>query len=274
MTPAPGARARPSPLARAGHYAAEYLPPAALLVALVAGWELWVRAFDTKPYVLPAPSRVWDAFLETRGVLPGHIRTTMAESLLGLFFAALIGVGLAVVIALVPFVRRVLYPLLIVSQTIPMIVLAPLLIVWFGFGMTPKVIVVALVGFFPIVVSTVDGLTNADRELVGLVRSMGARRLAVLRYVMLPSALPGFFAGLKIAAAYAVLGAVIGEYMGGSSGLGLFITRAQTSFRVDRVFVAVVVVALASMALFAAVHIAARLATPWIYVSKSEEGTK
>src|SRR5690606_37588125 len=130
---------------------------------------------------------------------------------------------------------------------------------------TPKVVVVALYGFFPIVVATVDGLVSADREMVGLVRSMGAGRLGVLRYVLIPSALPSFFAGLKIAAAYAVLGAVIGEWVGAESGLGLFITRAQTSFRVDRVFVAVVIIALVSMALFAAVHIAARLATPWVY---------
>ena len=274
-TPGPRALAtgpRAAPARRLLAVAAQYLPAAALLVLLVAGWEAWVRAFDTKPYVLPAPSRIWSAFLEVRGTLPGHLRTTMAESLLGLAFAAVVGLALAVVIALVPLVRRVLYPLLVVSQTIPMVVLAPLLIVWFGFGMTPKVVVVALIGFFPIVVATVDGLTSADRELVALVRSMGARRLAVLRYVMVPSALPGFFAGLKIAAAYAVLGAVIAEYMGGSSGLGLFITRAQASFRIDRVFVAVVAVALASIAMFAAVHLAARLATPWLYASTPGEG--
>jgi ABC-type nitrate/sulfonate/bicarbonate transport system permease component len=254
-----------------GGRALEYLPPLLLLLALLGAWEAWVRVFDTKPYVLPAPSRVWDAFLEVRGTLPGHIRTTLTEALLGLFFACVIGVVLAAVIAVVPLVRRVLYPILVASQTIPMVVLAPLLIIWFGFGMTPKVVVVALYGFFPIVVATVDGLVSADREMVGLVRSMGAGRLAVLRYVLVPSALPGFFAGLKIAAAYAVLGAVIGEWVGASSGLGIFITRAQTSFRVDRVFVAVFVVALVSMALFAAVHIAARLATPWMYVQRSED---
>ena len=275
MSSTPAQTSARSLLARYGaRVAFDYLPPLALLGALVALWEAWVQVFDTKPYVLPAPSRIWEAFLEVRGTLPAHIRTTMAESLLGIAFAAVIGVALAVVIALVPLVRRVLYPLLVVSQTIPMVVLAPLLIIWFGFGMTPKVIVVALIGFFPIVVSSVDGLSNADRELVALVRSMGAGRLAILRYVLIPSALPGFFAGLKIAAAYAVLGAVIGEYMGGSSGLGLFITRAQTSFRIDRVFVAVVVVALASIALFAAVHVAARLATPWTYAAKPGEDTK
>jgi ABC-type nitrate/sulfonate/bicarbonate transport system permease component len=248
----------------------EYLPAALLLIGLIGAWEAWVQVFDTRPYILPAPSRIWSAFLEVRGVLPEHIRTTVTEALVGLFFAATVGVTLAVFIASIPLVRRVLYPILVVSQTVPMIVLAPLLVVWFGFGMTPKIVVVALIGFFPIVVSTVDGLTNADRDMVGLVRSMGANRAQVLRFVLFPAALPAFFAGLKIAAAYAVVAAVIGEWVGASSGLGLFITRAQTAFRVDRVFVAVAVVALTSIALFAMVHLMARLASPWMYVQDKE----
>lgn len=248
----------------------EYLPSALLLVGLVGLWELLVHVLGTRPYMLPAPSRIWRAFLEVRHLLPGHLRTTLSEALLGLWFAAGIGVALAVVIAAVPLVRRVLYPLLVVSQTLPMVVLAPLLIVWFGFGMTPKIVVVALVGFFPIVVSTADGLSGADREMVALVRSMGATRLQELRHVLIPSALPAFFAGLKIAATYAVLAAVIGEWVGASSGLGIFITRSQTAFRVDRVFVAVVVVAITSIALFLAVQLLARFATPWMYVHEEE----
>jgi ABC-type nitrate/sulfonate/bicarbonate transport system permease component len=256
---------------RARRLAADYLPPLLLLIGLVAFWELWVRIDGTKPYVLPAPSRIWRAFLDIRGDLPEHIRTTMGEAALGLLFAAVVGAILAVLIALVPLVRRVLYPLVVVTQTIPLAVLAPLLIIWFGFGMTPKVIVVALVGFFPIVVSTTDGLLHADQDMVGLVRSMGGNRLHVLRHVLLPSAIPSFFAGLKIAAAYAVFGAVIGEWVGASSGLGIFITRAQSSFRLDRVFVAVAIIAIASMLLFALVSLAARLATPWMYVRQEEE---
>ena len=241
-----------------------------LLVALIGLWEVLVAVLDTQPYVLPAPSRIWRAFLGIRADLPRHTWTTLSESLLGLAFAAVIGVALATIIAGVPLVRRVLYPLLVVSQTIPMIVLAPLLIIWFGFGMTPKVIVVALVGFFPIVVSTVDGLTGADADMVALVRSMGANRLQVLRYVRIPAALPAFFAGLKIAAAYAVTGAVIGEWVGASSGLGIVITRSQASFRIDRVFVAIFVIAALSIALFAAVHLLARLTSPWMYAEQRE----
>ena len=195
----------------------------------------------------------------------------MTEALAGLVIAATIGVALATVIAGIPLVRRVVYPLLIVSQTIPIVVLAPLLIIWFGFGLTPKVVVVALVGFFPIVVSTVDGLTGADRDMVGLVRSMGANRARLLRYVLIPAATPAFFAGLKIAAAYAVVAAIFGEWVGAQSGLGLFITRSRTAFRTDRVFVGIVVTALLSIALFMAVQVLARLASPWMYVSERKE---
>ncbi len=247
-----------------------YLPALLLLATLLGAWEAWVAAFDTKPYVLPAPSRVWSAFIQTRETLPRHIRATLGEALLGLGLAAVVGVLLAAALALVPFVRRVLYPIVVATQTVPMVVLAPLLIIWFGFGMTPKVLVVALVGFFPIVVSTYEGLANADREMTGLVRSMGGGRWAVFRYVLAPGAVPAFFAGLKIAAAYAMFGAVVGEWVGAREGLGVYINRAQASFRVDRVFVGVAVIALLSMALFAAVHLIERVATPWKFTHREE----
>ncbi len=251
---------------------AGYLPALVLLAALVGVWEAWVRIANTPTYILPAPSRIWDAFFGIRQTLPHHIRTTVMESLLGLGAAVVVGVTIAVLIASVPLVRRVLYPIIVVSQTIPMVALAPLLIVWYGFGLTPKIIIVALVCFFPIVVSTVDGLiTGADREMIALVRSMGASRAQVLRFVRIPAALPGFFAGLKIAAAYAVTGAVVGEWISASSGLGVVITRSQASYRIDRVFVAVVFIALLSIALFAIVQVLARLATPWMYAHSTEE---
>ena len=243
----------------------------ALLALLLVAWELAVHTFDVPGYILPPPSEVWTAFLEVRGTLPAHIRTTMTEALVGLGFAILVGVAFASLVVSVPQLRRAFYPLLVLSQNIPMIVMAPLLVVWFGFGLTPKVLIVALVGFFPIAVATTDGLLRADRDLIELVRSMGAGRWQVLRTVLIPSALPSFFAGLQISATYAVLAAVIGEWVGASSGLGLFITRAQSAFRVDRVLVAVLVIAAVSIAMFAAVHLIARLTMPYRYVSTEGE---
>lgn len=240
-----------------------WLPAAALIVALLGCWEVGVRAFGTPAYILPPPSAIWTAFGEVRDLLGGHIATTATEALTGIVLGAGVGVVLAVAVWALPFVRRLVYPLLVASQTVPMVVLAPLLVLWFGFGLTPKIVVVALIALFPVAISTVQGLAGADREQIDLLRSMGADRRDVLRLVLVPSATPAFFAGLRIAAAYAVAGAVIGEWVGASSGLGLFLTRSQTSFRVDRVFVGVAVIAVLSVVLFGAVDLLSRIAAPW-----------
>ena len=249
----------------------EYGPPLLLVAAVIGAWELWVQWTDQPTYLYPAPSRIWGSFIDIRGVLPEHIRTTAVEAVSGLLVASIAGISLAVLIASVPLARKVIYPVLVTSQTVPMVVLAPLLIVWFGLGLTPKVVIVALVGFFPIVVATTDGLTNADREMVDLVRSMGANRLQILRHVRIPAAIPAFFSGLKIAAAYAVVGAVIAEWVGASSGLGLFMERSRSTFRTDQVFVGIALVAMLSIVLFTAVNILARFASPWMYAHSKEQ---
>ncbi len=243
--------------------ARRWLPPLALLVLLIAGWELWVIVRHTPAYVLPSPGRVAGAVPETLRLLPGHVATTVAEALTGLVLGAAAGAGLAFVLTSVPLIRRVLYPLLVVSQTVPIIVLAPLLVLGFGYGLAPKIVVVALISFFPVVVSTVDGLDGADGDMVDLVLSMGGDRRRVFRTVRGPSAVPAFFSGLRIAAAYAVGSAVIGEFVGASSGIGVFIDRSKRSFYIDRIFVAVLVTSLLSVALFGLVTLLGRLATPW-----------
>jgi ABC-type nitrate/sulfonate/bicarbonate transport system permease component len=260
-------------MARVAQQVREYSPAALFLVLLVAVWEWTVRARDVADYLMPPPSQLWMAFLDQRGLLPAHIQTTLSEALLGLLFAIVLGVGLAALIASLPLARRVLYPVLVVSQNIPVLVLAPLLVVWFGFGLMPKVLIVVLIGFFPIAVNTAEGLMNADREMIALVRSMGASRWQVLRTVLVPSAVPSFFAGLQIGAAYAVIGAVIAEWMGASSGLGLFITRSQRAFRTDQIFMAVVLIALVSIALFVSVQLLARLAMPWRHAGAKASGS-
>lgn len=240
-----------------------WAPPLALLAALVAFWQVWVVVRGIEPYVLPSPGRIAGAAWSSAHLLPEHLGITMLEAVAGLLVGGLVGGLTAVAVATVPLVRRVLEPLLVVSQTIPMLVLAPLLVLWFGFGLTPKVVVVALIAFFPVAVSTTQGLRGADGDLVELVRSMGAGRRQTVRMVLLPAAVPAFFAGLRIAAAYAVTGAVVGEWVGAERGLGIFITRSQASYRVDRIFVAVVLIAALSMALFALVTQVGRWAAPW-----------
>lgn len=246
--------------------------PLILVLAILAIWQVWVSVADVAPYLVPAPSQIVAAFFDARQLLWGHLLTTTSEALLGMALGALLGGLLAVAIASVTVLRRSLYPLLVVSQVIPIVVLAPLLVLWFGFGLTPKVIVVALIVFFPVVVSTVAGLTGVDRDMVDLVRSMGASRRQVLRTVLIPAGIPAFFAGLRISAAYAVAGAVIGELVGAESGLGLFIDRSRASYQVDRIFAAVALIALLSMALFGLVALAARVASPWQYVTGTDDG--
>lgn len=248
-------------------------PPLLALAALVGIWQLVVVLRHVAPYVLPAPSRIAVAFSGSWGLIDHDILTTTVEAAVGLAVGSLAGGLLAVAVAAVPALRRALYPLLVVSQTVPMIVLAPLLVLWFGFGLTPKVVVVALIVFFPVVVSTLAALTGVDQDLVDLVRSMGAGRLALLRIVLFPAALPAFFAGLRISAAYAVAGAVVGEWVGATSGVGVFIDQSRSSFRTDRIFVAVVVVSALSMLLFWLVGGLARLASPWQHVEASTRRT-
>lgn len=273
--PAPGADrpelpgARPA-LRRGATRSGRWLPPAALLLAIVGGWEVWVRIRNTPDYILPAPSQIAAATGDAAPLLPGHLATTALETVLGLIVGAAVGAGVALLISAVPLARRTLQPLLVASQTIPMIILAPLFALWFGLGLTPKVLIVALITFFPVTVSTAAGLTSADDELVDLIRALGGSPRTVLRLVRIPAAVPSFFAGLRISAAYAVAGAVIGESVGGSSsGLGRFINRSRQAFLVDRVMVAVVIVALLSAALYALVGVLGRWATPWLRPSRA-----
>jgi ABC-type nitrate/sulfonate/bicarbonate transport system permease component len=250
-------------MTRARHLVAVWVPPLLMFVALALFWEGWTIVRHSPSYVLPSPGRVAGAFGDSASVLPRHVLATLVESVVGLAVGAVAGAAVAALLAGIPFARRVREPLLVTSQTIPMIVLAPLLVLWFGIGATPKIVVVALITFFPVAITTASGLAGADPDLVELVRSTGASPRQVLRLVRVPAAVPSFFAGLRIAAAYAVAGAVIGEYVAGDRGLGVFIQISKANFRVDRIFVAVVVVAVLSALLFAAVGVLARLASPW-----------
>lgn len=239
------------------------LAPAGVIVAVLGLWQAWVRLGDVQPWILPAPSDVAGALISERGTLVRHAGTTLVEAVAGLTIGAAAGIALAVAISMVPVVGRAVWPVVVTSQTIPIIVLAPLVAIWFGFGLTPKIVLVALICFFPVAVSTVAGLAGADAEHVELVRSFGASRRGVLRHVRIPAALPGVIAGIRIAAAYAIGNAVIGEYVGGTSGLGIFIDQAHRSYRTDSMLAGVAVIAAVSVALFGLVGLVGRRLMPW-----------
>lgn len=240
-----------------------WAPPLVLLGGLVLVWELAVAVLDIPDYVLPAPSEVLAALDDNAAVIGGHTVSTLITATVGLVLGSAVGVGLAAAMAASQVLRSALYPLVVVSQSIPMVVLAPLFVVWFGFGLMPRVLVVALVAFFPVAVATVSGLIAADRDQVDLVRAMGGSRRDLAEHVLAPGALPSLFTGLKVAASYAMFGAVVGEWIGASSGLGLYLERSRASFATDQMFAAVLVIAAVSVALVGLVFALERAALPW-----------
>jgi ABC-type nitrate/sulfonate/bicarbonate transport system permease component len=258
-------RAAPAPgsLARVLAWLPSALPPLAVLVALIAVWQVYVDVSGISAVTLPAPSRIFEAGLNNRADLWSNALVTLKETLIGLAVSVTLGVALALLIDALTPLRRALYPLLVGSQTIPIIVIAPLLVLWFGFELTPKVVVVTLYTFFPITVAFAAGLASADREALLLMRTLGASGLQTLRLLQAPQALPHLFTGLRIAVTYAVVGAVFAEWVGARNGLGIYVVLAKNSFRTDLVFAAIFVVATMSLLLFAAVVLLERLVVRW-----------
>ncbi|MFJ8263057.1 ABC transporter permease [Rummeliibacillus sp. NPDC094406] len=230
-----------------------------LLLFLLGLWEIIVRITDTPAWLLPAPSQI---FSEGFKVIPSFsvdILATTKLSLLGLIIGSAVGFAIAVILHILPVVQKVTYPLLILSQNIPIIVLAPLLIIWFGFGIMPKLIVIGLVCFFPIVVAALDGLKNTPPELKYYMQMAGASKTQMFWKLELPNALPSLFSGLKISATYSVMGAVISEWLGAKEGIGVYMTLSQASFRTDHVFVAIFTIMLLSVLLFGLIRILEKL---------------
>ena len=245
-------------------------PPLALTALLLALWEAYVRAAAVPRTILPSPSRILRASVEEADLLSWHARQTLLETVAGFLLAVAVAALCAAAIDFFAMARRALFPVLITSQTVPIIALAPLLVLWFGYGVMPKVLIVALVCFFPMVVAAVHGLAATDPELIKLYRTFGATRRQIFRLVRLPTALPSFFAGARIAVTYSVIGAVFGEYVGATRGLGILLQTAKNSYRTDLVFAMIAVTAALSLALYGLVVLIERLAIPWSRVAAAE----
>ena len=216
--------------------------PAVFIGALLLIWELCVRIFRIPLYVLPSPVSVVQALIEERIGLWGHAVVTTEEALIGIGIALVLSLALGVLMDCFPAVRQGLYPILVVTQTVPMIVMAPILIIYMGFGMLPKIFTVVLMCFFPVAVSFVDGLGRVDSEYVHLVRSYGAGKWTAYKLVKIPAAIPALLSGLKVSATYSISGAVVGEWIGSQQGLGYYLLRVKNSYMLDKVFACVVVI--------------------------------
>ena len=246
-----------------------WLPPIVIVVVLLGLWQLAAsldviaNALNIEPFLVPSPSEIAQSLWADRSLLLDNGWVTLQEVLAGFALSVVAGVAFAVVLHLSPMLRRAFYPLLIASQTVPIVVIAPILVVWLGFGIGPKLVIIALICFFPITVNTLDGLRSVDPDLLKMMRTLDASRLQTFRRIEGPSALPYFFSGAKIAVAVAVIGAVFGEWAGSSSGLGHLIQQASAQLQTARTFAAVVVLSALAIVLFGLLAVIERRVAWW-----------
>jgi len=246
-----------------------WLPPIVIVVVLLGLWQLAAsldviaNALNIEPFLVPSPSEIAQSLWADRSLLLDNGWVTLQEVLAGFALSVVAGASITIVLHLSPMLRRAFYPLLIASQTVPIVVIAPILVVWLGFGIGPKLVIIALICFFPITVNTLDGLRSVDPDLLKMMRTLDASRMQTFRRVEGPSALPYFFSGAKIAVAVAVIGAVFGEWAGSSSGLGHLIQQASAQLQTARTFAAVVVLSALAIVLFGLLAVIERRVAWW-----------
>lgn len=237
--------------------------PVVAILLLIGMWELSTHIFAIEEWFLPAPSVIYSEAIDVFPTFWPHFQSTVVLATSGFLIGSAFGLILAALLHVFPLLRNTVYPLLVLSQNIPIIILAPLLIIWFGFGAFPKLILITLACFFPIAVSTLGGLAQTNRELVHYMKMMGAGKNQLFWKLELPHAIPSIFSGLKIAATYSVMAAVISEWLGAQKGIGVFMTLATSSYRTSRVFVAIFVIMVLSMLFFAIISLIERWMLRW-----------
>lgn len=244
--------------------------PAVLLGLLGVAWWVVTRLELIAPYLVPPPSRVLRVFLDDWSFLAGHTYVTTYETVAGFVLAGVLGLLAAIAIVYSRTVERTLYPILLFAQVVPKIAVAPLFVVWLGFGPAPKILVAVLIAFFPVVISGVAGFRSVDPEMLDLSATMGASKLKTFRKIRFPTALPHIFSGLKVAATLAVVGAVVGEFVGANKGLGYVLLVANGNLNGPLLYAGLIVMSLIGIVLFAAIEILERLVLPWHASRRSE----
>lgn len=236
---------------------------AAALVVIIGIWQVAASAGLVPGYMLPSPVEVVQALITDFPLLMEHAKVTLAEAFLGLFCGVVLGFVMAVIMDRFDRLYQALYPLIVVTQTIPTVAIAPLLVLWFGYEMLPKVILIVIVTFFPVTVGLLNGFRSADRDMINLLRSMGAGRVQIFRYIKLPGAMGQFFSSLRISASYSVVGAVISEWLGGFNGLGVYMTRVKKAFAFDKMFAVILLISVISLALMKLVDLLQKKCMAW-----------
>lgn len=256
--------ARGLSFARSSH-ARRVAAPLLLMALILAAWELAVHVLAIPAYVLPPPSEIVAKIVEDRAIIFSHLQVTLFEIVTGYTLAAFVGFCLSVAIVYSNAFRLGVLPLIVAAQTIPVIAIAPILVIWFGYNYVPRIIITALVAFFPLTISIVTGLQTLSVEFINFFRSLNATGLQIFLKLRLPAALPNIFAGLKVATTLAVVGATISEWVGASAGLGYLMAQDSSQLNTTRVFASLVVLGLCGMAFFASVGLVERLSMPWAY---------
>ena len=242
----------------------------AAVAVLLLVWQGVSVAGLVPGYMLPSPVDVVQAFWTERMLLWENAVITLQEAFIGLALGVALGFLFAVLMDAFEVLYRAVYPILVITQTIPTVAIAPLLVLWFGYEMAPKIILIVISTFFPVTVGLLDGFRSADRDAMGMLRSMGATRWQIFRYIKCPSALPQFFSGLRIAAAYSVVGAVISEWLGGFGGLGVYMTRVKKAFAFDKMFAVIFLISAISLALMALVDAVEKVSMPYRQLDRDE----
>ena len=246
------------------------IPALAALVIVVCFWAGASEGGFVPSFMLPSPADVWTALITDAPTLAANAAVTLQEAAYGLLIGIAVALILATLMHRVRWLYRALYPILVITQTIPTIAIAPLLVLWMGFGMAPKITLVALTTFFPIAVSLLEGYASTDRSTADLLRAMGASRWQIFYHLEFPSALSYFFSGLRVSVSYAVVGAVISEWLGGFEGLGVYMTRVKKAYAFDKMFAVILVIVVISLLLMLLVSVLRRTAMPWEAYEKIE----
>ena len=220
-----------------------------MIIAIIVFWQLAHMGGLLPEYMLPSPVQVAKALVKDFPLLMSHAWTTLFEAFVGLGIGIVLGFLVSLLMDRNEMVYKALYPLLVITQTVPPVAIAPLLVLWLGYGVTPKITLIVIVGFFPIAVSLLDGYKASDPDTIRLMRSMGASDMQIFRHVKFPGSLSHFFSGLRISVSYSIVGAVVAEWLGGFSGLGVYMTRVKKSFSYDKMFAVIIIISLLSLVL-------------------------
>lgn len=246
------------------------LYPTALLLFLFLLWYLVTEIGLVPKFMLPSPADVIRAFVRSFPELMQHARVTLTEAFSGLGISIVLAFIIALMMDRYEGLYKAMHPILVITQTIPTVALAPLLVLWLGYDMAPKITLVVLTCFFPMTIALLGGFKSSDADAMNLMRAMGANKLQIYRYIKLPNALPGFFSGLKISVSYSIVGAVIAEWLGGNSGLGVYMTRVRKSYAFDKMFAVIFLIVILSLLLMKGVELLERKTMPWTQIEKEK----